>query len=140
MVDVVAVEGQSRLEAQRVARAEADRLATALHERLPDGDRVCRRDEELEPIFTGVARAGGGDVHAGEFGIGESEARHLGESAAAQAIAQLDRARALHGDEGKVSTAVLDVAQLGGVLAEVGDVFFDVRGVDDDAIVLGPKR
>ena len=61
-VQLVAVQRHARLEAQRVARAQAagqQAMATALRqERVPDGRSVIPGDEELETVLTGVAGAG----------------------------------------------------------------------------------
>ena len=58
VVEIVAVERQARLEPQRIARAEADRLHLGLvGEQV--GDRLGRRGghRNLEAVLAGIARA-----------------------------------------------------------------------------------
>ena len=57
VVDVVAVERHLRLEAQRVARAEAARLHAGVDELAQDARRVLGRDVDLEAVLAGVAGA-----------------------------------------------------------------------------------
>ena len=70
LVEVVAVERQPRLEAQRVARAQADRLAAGgagrLEQRVPQRGGVLGVAEDLEAVLAGVAGAGDPDRHAGD--------------------------------------------------------------------------
>src|SRR5207249_10068622 len=67
LVDVVAVEREARLQTQRVARPQADRLepgvASCGEQRVPDRARVVVRDEDLESVFARVAGPGDGRVH-----------------------------------------------------------------------------
>ncbi len=59
LVDVVAVEAQPGFEAQRIARAEADRHHLRLGQQpLGQSRRVGRRQRNLEPVLAGIARAG----------------------------------------------------------------------------------
>ena len=58
LVDVVAVEAEARLQAQRVARAEADRLHAVLRQQqLRQRLRVLRRNRDLEAVLAGIAGA-----------------------------------------------------------------------------------
>ena len=58
LVDVVAVEAEPRLEPQRVARAEPDRLHAVLRQQqLGEIRRLVGRDRDLEAVLAGVARA-----------------------------------------------------------------------------------
>src|ERR1043166_647375 len=66
-VDVVAVEAEPRLEAQRVARAEADRLHLAVAEQaLGDRAHAVRLDGNLIAVLAGVAGAADVTVDAVE--------------------------------------------------------------------------
>ena len=57
-VEVVAVERQSRLEPQRIARAEPDRLDPLVgDQRVGQRLDIARRDRNLEAVLAGVARA-----------------------------------------------------------------------------------
>src|SRR4029077_1893624 len=62
LVDVVPIQGEARLQAQGVARAEADRLDSVRfsgrEQRVPDPGRVGVRDEHLEAVLAGVPRSG----------------------------------------------------------------------------------
>ena len=58
VVEVVAVERQARLEPQRIARAEADRLGQLVRDdRVGELGRGDRRHRNLEPVLAGIARA-----------------------------------------------------------------------------------
>ena len=59
LVDVVAVEAEARLEPQRIARAEADRLHLGLgQQRVARAAGRVRRDRDLEAVLARVAGAG----------------------------------------------------------------------------------
>ena len=55
--DVVAVEREAGLEAERVARAEAARRDAPCEDRVPELDRVIFRAAELDALLAGVAGA-----------------------------------------------------------------------------------
>src|SRR5262249_47327061 len=57
LVDVVAVQAQPRLQAQRVARAEATRFGAGARQRFEDRAGVGRLAEDLEAVLAGVAGA-----------------------------------------------------------------------------------
>src|SRR5438093_987764 len=73
LVDVVAVEAHRRLEAQRVARAEAARddvgRSSRLENRLPHAVRRLRRDEDLEAVLASVPGARDRRADAGDFAV-----------------------------------------------------------------------
>jgi hypothetical protein len=77
VVDVVAVQAQARLQAQRVARAEAGGLDLGLREqRARRALGVVGRHRDLEAVLAGVARARDEARAAGEL---EAAAGHEGE-------------------------------------------------------------
>ena len=58
LVHVVAVEVVVDLQAQCVARAEADGVHAGLDQRVPHRDRVVGVEQQLDAVLAGVARAG----------------------------------------------------------------------------------
>ena len=66
-VDVVAVQAQAGLQAQRVARAQADRADLGLREqRARQRFGLLGRHRDLEAVLAGVARAGDETLGAGQ--------------------------------------------------------------------------
>ena len=124
LVDVVAVEGEARLEAQGVARAEADRLearaAAAVEERVPQARRrsaAC--DEQLEAVLAGVAGARHVDVDARR----SSRRRKVNGASSATGdrrsdCDQRDGARPLHREQRDAVGRVVDVADRARLLVE----------------------
>ena len=105
---VVAVEVEADLEAQRVARAEAGRRRAARDERVPDRAGVAGRDEQLDAVLAGVA--GAADERGAPATCGSTRGEALGQRApSASAGDDLARARALHGEHRVVVEAVGDL-------------------------------
>ena len=79
VVEVVAIQRQPRLEAQRIARAETDRQPAEwrgrLEQRGPQPHRVAVGASELEAIFAGVAGARGEQADACDLAAAHAEAR-----------------------------------------------------------------
>src|SRR5690606_26007416 len=101
---LVTVERQRRLEAQRIARAETDRgdrqiVARRVEQRLPELRRALGGDEQLEAVLAGVAGARRDDVDPGDLRLGAAEARERRQRGAAGALRDVDRARSLQRDQ-----------------------------------------
>src|SRR5690606_16257087 len=81
---IVPVKRQPRLQPQRIARAEADRLDLDLGAEAA-GDRLgmLGRNRELEPVLTGIARAADADLD-----LAELEGRALHELEIAHRVAE----------------------------------------------------
>ena len=147
VVDVVAVERQPRLEPQRVARAQADRLAArgaaASSSASHSAGGVRRVAEQLEAVLAGVAGAGDPDRHARDVGVG-GEAEAGAARRAAMLRQRLQRAAAAAGPWKAIRPVsrrgVLDLAVGAALLVEPGEVLVDVGGVDDREVVVGAQR
>src|SRR5262249_10801921 len=116
VVDVVAVEGEARFEAERVARAEARRLEpeglARGDERAPERGRVVPRTEDLDAVLAGVPRACRRRPDAGDGRVAEVEALEGRElrRLAAQRGEDVERAGPLESDERGRGALVLEVA------------------------------
>src|SRR5581483_21017 len=91
--DVVAVQRVADLEAEGVAGAEAAGHGARREHRLPQGDGVPGRGQELDTLLAGVARAVDHAGDATDLALGERERRRPRETE------PLERAGALDGDE-----------------------------------------
>ncbi len=141
VVDVVAVQPHRRLEAQRVARAQACRAQVdrpaGVDQRVPHARGVLRRHEHLVAVFTGVAGARDGRPHSGDLAGGEPVVLHP-QIGARQGLQHLARGRPLHGNQG-IPRAGVDrdgISRDGHALRDPGKVLLDVRGVDDEQEVV----
>ena len=137
--------GRSRTGGSRpraaACRARPGRRAPrpAPSERVPDGRRAVRRDQELHAVLAGVARAAGEAVDAGDGHVRRAHARR-----------QLALGDALHGGarlgtlDGQHRPALVRVGDLdvevARVLAEPGEVLLVVRRVRDgqEAVLAEP--
>ena len=111
LVDVLAGQVHAGFQAQRVARAQADGhdpgRRACFENRIPHALRGCGRDEQLEPVFTGVPRAGDDAANAGDFAVGEPVVLHRGEIGSRQLLNDRGRRRSLNGQQ-RVSRARVD--------------------------------
>ena len=119
LVHVVAVEAHRRLEAQRVARAEAARdqpvvLARPARSAFHSARRELRRHEDLEAVLAGVAGARDGAADAGHLAVREPVVLDgPSRSTAVSDWTIAARLRPLHGDE-RVAVARVDDGDLAG--------------------------
>ncbi|MNV39035.1 hypothetical protein D3C71_1306000 [compost metagenome] len=137
-IHVLAVQVHSRFQAQRIARAQPGRAHACGGQRIPEGDHVGLRQQDLETVFTGVAGArheqrratGGSRLQRGEAAqLLQRGALALGD----QADHPLARGRALHGDDGQVFALGDLHLEGGGLLTDPGQVLFAGGGVDHHA-------
>ena len=132
----MAVQAQSRLEAQRVARAQAGRRHLGLLEQeAGQRRRIGGRDRDLEPVLAGVAAArdpAGSPADRGRHGVHEGEPAR----ARAQPAEHLCRARPLQREQGAVSQLLDRVLRLER-LAQVGEVGGAAPGIGDHEQTLG---
>src|ERR1043165_1734739 len=138
LVDVVAVEGHFRLEAQRVARAEAARLDVAgLDELAEDPLRLRRREVELEAVLAGVAGAGDDGIDAVDVAAREAVVLDRTEVDVDERLEVALRVRALERELRVVRALVPDfrIHALRAV-GEPLEVLVLIRGVDDDEVVV----
>ena len=116
LVELVPVERQRRLEAQRVARAEADRRdrpigAPRLEQRVPERAACRRADVELEAVLAGVAGARDQDAARRRPSPRRSgSARSAASDARASALEDRRRARPLQREQRELGAAVDDLA------------------------------
>ncbi len=146
LVDVVAVERQAPLEAERVAGAETDRLEAdpralaRLHEGAPHGGRVVPGAEDLDAVFARVAGPRDGARDACERRVGEPERTEARQRSARRTERRedLESARALQRDERRLVALVYEVAVVLRGPREVRAHLGAVRRVaDDEPVVLG---
>ncbi len=142
LVDVVAVEAKPRLQAQRVARAEADGLhARRGQQQLGEVRRLRRRHRNLEPVLPGVAGSRDVAVEVADTGAGRL---HEAEPRGRRALRRHDpgSGRPLHGKQRPLGRRLQSHA--GGQAArDVGIVHLLARGVDDQeqpAVLIGRRR
>jgi len=136
IVHVLAVQAHARLEAERVAGAEAARLHVRVRERPPCARRERRGQHHLEAVLAGVARTRDEPV-AEERSVKTPQRGRCGIQPREGVPRELARIRALHRDHGEVrSRHDLDVASTArGEPVEPFDVLLRGAGVDDE-----PKR
>ena len=142
----MAVERHPGFEAEHVARAEPARFETGLavlgEQRIPHGRGFFGREEDLEAVLAGVARARDDDRLAQAFQarLGAGVVFHRGQVGFDVRLQPFDGARALDRDERAVAVQVrrLDVA--GEVAADVRPHLVGVAGVDDEqpAVLVEP--
>ena len=138
VAQLVAVEGQAHLEAQRVAATEAAGLHAGLDQLVPAAADVLVGTVELETVLARIARAGDDDglavllqrLHLVELQVAAGNLQHL-----------LDRGLGLGTLDGELAVVVALVAQHDveafGLLLEPLHVLVDVGGVDrEDVVVL----
>ena len=128
-VDVVAVEAEARFEAQRIARAQPDRLDLGLGQKLAgDGVGGVGRRGDLEAVAAGVARARDVAARAVDHDEGAGHELHR-RDLRCQARQRLRRQRALQGQK-PAREHRLDLAARGEVLLQVREVGVLAGGVD----------
>ena len=128
-VDVVAVEAEAGFEAQRIARAQADRLDLGLGQQLAgDGLGGVGRRRDLEAVAAGVARARDVAARAVDHDEGAGHEFQAGDLRR-QPRQRLRRQRALQGQK-PARKHRLDLAGGGEVLLQVREVGVLAGGVD----------
>ena len=139
--ELVPVERQARLEAQRVARAEADRRRARRDEPRPKALDPFGAGEELEadPLAR-VAGARDEELPAFEAGSGVAIAALLGEGSGRHHRFQHPfGVRTLQGDHGERLALVLEVDVAFETRADPFEVVRAVRGVDHEEEMVLPK-
>ncbi len=130
LVEVVAVEVEADLEAERVSGAEAGWSRAVLRERVPDLRGSIRRDQQLDAVLACVAGAGHEAADAGDLGGGGPET--LRGIALEMAFEDVACVRALEGEHRVVGGGVRDGDVEGRcLLLEPREVLLVVGGVRD---------
>ena len=132
---VVAVEVEADLEAQRVARGEAGGHAPRVQQRVPAARRGLGRCQHLDAVLAGVARAA--HERLGAVDVRGSAVMRVGRSPSAMASDDLARLRALDGEHrvAVVRVGDVDVERLGLPL-EPREVLVVVGGVRDREVAI----
>src|SRR6266851_3957140 len=103
LVDLVPVQRETRLEPERVAGPQADRLQAlglaGLEQRVPHARRVGARDEDLEAVLAGIPGARDRRHRAGHLRRGHTEGDDVVDVHRGDAAQDLRRARTLRRDE-----------------------------------------
>ena len=133
---VVAVQVVTDLQAQRVARAEADRDDARVQQRVPDLDGADRVDQQLHAVLAGVARAA--HEHVLDPGHGEAGgAEPLGQLTLGEVRDDPARLGPLDREHRVVVQGVLEADVEGlRLLAEPRQVLFVVGRVRDRQVVV----
>ena len=135
LVDVVPIEREARLQTQRVAGSQADRLDPGLapgrKQAVPHRGRIGVGHEHLEAVLAGVSGARQGRASSGHAPLRDAEGRERANVGVCLGCEDLHRARALDRDERGPERAIVERDVLAQVRENMGSVLRDVRGVDD---------
>src|SRR5712691_4346209 len=133
LVDVIAVEGEARLEAQRVARAQADGLdpgaGPGREQPVPDRGRVGVGHKDLEAVLARVARARQRRLGAGDAAMRHAKGRERLDVDVGLLRKDVRRARPLDRDEGRAERPIVERDVLVQMSEDVRAVLRDVRRV-----------
>ncbi len=139
LVDVVAVEREACLEAQRIARAEAHRQdaepLARREQRRPDWRRVFCLAEDLHAILAGVARSRDDRPSPGDRRLPHAEPPerrcHIGDADPGR-LEDRERLRPLQREERRAVARVFEVALAVSKRTEVGRDLVAIGGVAND--------
>src|SRR4051812_4345714 len=128
---------------QRIARAEPNRpppeSGTRLEQHAKNRSGTGVRTKQFHPVFAGIAGARDRDLDAGDAGVCEAKrAQRAGVDARARALEQLERSRALHGDQRRLIAFVPKLGSPPQGIAEVRGDFGAIAGIAyDQHVVFG---
>ena len=148
VVDVVAIEAETLLKTQRVARSEADVLQTVLLAGIPEGfpqlGAVLVGHVDLAAARPRVAGDRKDGVHARNGQLAERIVLHVLHRFGAHLLHDLHRQGALHGELADLVRRVVELLAVPGLhaerlalLADMGPVLGDVGGIDHEQVGLG---
>src|SRR5438067_3681047 len=130
LVDVVPIEREARLQTQRVAGSQADRLDPGLapgrKQAVPHRGRIGVGHEHLEAVLAGVSGARQGRASSGHAPLRDAEGRERANVGVCLGCEDLHRARALDRDERGPERAIVERDVLAQVRENMGSVLSDV--------------